>query len=335
MIITKDRIIASFVSLGQKLDMTDRSMQDVAERAFEQNNWFTPENVSYCLNNWQNQLTKQKVTAWLNETPVAQQPKTIGVIMAGNIPLVGLHDLLCVLASGNIAWVKLSQKDEVLMKYCIHALITFEPAFSERIIIQERIIKPDAVIATGSNNTARYFEYYYKDIPRIIRKNRTSVAVLDGSETKQELEALCDDIFLYFGLGCRSVTKLLVPQGYDMIPLLDASEKYKDYENHNKYANNNTYHRAILLMNLTPHLDTGYLLAVEDEKLHSPLSCIFYQQFENEESINSYLEDHKEEIQVVVSHSTYANSIPFGTSQITGLSDYADGVDTLAFLCGL
>ena len=335
MLITKDRIISSFVSLGEKLDSNDRIVKEIQERAFEKNNWFTIENITYCLHNWRDQLTESNIKDWLQDFAPTDNPKRIGVIMAGNIPMVGLHDLLCVLASGNIAQVKLSQKDEVLMRFCIECLITAYPELNAHIEILDRIIKPDAVIATGSNNTSRYFEYYYKDIPRIIRKNRTSVAILDGAESKEELEALCEDIFVYFGLGCRSVTKLLVPKGYDLIPLLDATDTFSHYQNHNKYANNNTYHRAILLMNLTPHLDTGYLLAIEDEKLHSPLSCIFYQQFDNRAAIDDYLEGHKNEIQVVLSKRKDETSIAFGTSQKTTLSDYADGVNTLTFLSTL
>ena len=180
-----------------------------------------------------------------------------------------------------------------------------------------------------------YFEYYFRDIPSIVRKNRTSVAVIDGNETQEALERLADDIFQYFGLGCRNVTKLLVPERYDLVPLLDATAKYADLANHNKYANNTTYHRAIFLMNQTKHLDTGYLLVKEDEKLHPPLSCIFYQRYKNESDLKTWLAEHKDEIQVVVSNSNDVNHIPFGASQIPSLSDYADGVNTLNFLTEL
>jgi len=229
----------------------------------------------------------------------------------------------------------LSDKDEVLMKYCIHVLKEANPALESYIEITDRVVKRDAIIATGSNNSARYFEYYFKDIPHIIRKNRTSVAVLTGDETQEELKLLADDIFMYFGLGCRNVTKLYVPQSYDMVPLLDATEAYAHVANHNKYANNTTYHRAIFLMNLTKHLDTGYLLVKEDEKLHPPLSCVFYQRYNTIEEVNHWLLEAKDEIQVVVSHLDAKNHLPFGQAQSPGLADYADGVNTLDFLINL
>jgi hypothetical protein len=334
--VNKDATIRAFVSLGNKLDTRLPEIKAVMEQAYLKNNWFTETNVTLCLKNWQSCLTEDALTSWLNEVPSRNaSPKEVGIIMAGNVPLVGFHDLLCVLATGNKAKIKLSQNDEVLMKYCVALLIEAEPGLENFIQIAERVIKPDALIATGSNNSSRYFEYYFRDIPCIIRKNRTSVAVLDGSESKEKMELLADDIFQYFGLGCRNVTKLLVPRDYDLIPLLDATQKYSDVGNHHKYANNNTYHRAIFLMNLTKHLDTGYLLVKEDEKLHTPLSCIFYQRFDSDNEVNNWLSDHIDEIQVVVSDQSEPNHIPFGTTQHTKLSDYADGVNTLNFLNNL
>ncbi len=252
--------------------------------------------------------------------------------MAGNIPMVGFHDLLSVLCTGHNAMVKLSQNDEVLMKFVVAKLNEINPKLGERIHIAERIQKPDAVIATGSNNTARYFEYYFRDIPRIIRKNRTSIAVLSGKETDEQLGLLADDIFQYFGLGCRNVTKLLIPQEFDITRILDNLIKYQNLIDHNKYANNYTYHKAIFLMNLTEHLDTGYVLAKEDEKLHSPLGCIFYERYNTLDDVEHQLSELEEEIQVVVSDIDQLSAQPFGSTQATQLTDYADGVNTLNYL---
>ncbi len=334
-VLDKEKIIHALAKLGKNLGSQTADLNAAIELSYAKNSWFTGENVRFCLNNWSKTLTLAQLTDWTNELPQRNEsPKSVGIIMAGNIPLVGLHDLLCVLVAGHKTVVKLAQNDEVLMKYCINQLITIEPALKDSIEITERVVKPDAIIATGSNNSARYFDYYFRDIPNIIRKNRTSVAVITGEETKKELELLSNDIFQYFGLGCRNVTKLLVPKDYDLVPLLDATAKWSDVQYHNKYANNTTYHRAIFLMNLTPHLDTGYLLVKEDEKLHSPLSCVFYQRFENENDILTYLKVHKDEIQVIVSSSPKFGQA-FGTTQATTLTDYADGVDTLAFLSTL
>ena len=331
--INKTSTISAFVNLAKRLDPDTAAMSSVIEQAYLKNNWFTRDNVALCLSHWQKCLTESNLTEWLSNVPETNEnPKEVGIIMAGNIPMVGFHDLLCVLVTGHKAKIKLSHNDEVLMKYCVEVLVEAYPELTAHIEITERVVKPEALIATGSNNSARYFEYYFRDIPSIIRKNRTSVAVITGKESKEELELLSDDIFQYFGLGCRNVTKLLVPEGYDLIPLLDATAKYADLANHNKYANNTTYHRAIFLMNLTKHLDTGYLLVKEDEKLHPPLSCIFYQYYKDESDLNNWLLSHKDEIQVIVSQLNDSNHVPFGSSQQPKLEEYADGVDTLHFL---
>ncbi len=334
--LSKSDFIQAFSHLGTKLIPSASGVPAVMEEAYLKNNWFTTENVAFCLNNWSDCLDEDNLSQWLESIPAQNEsPKTIGIIMAGNIPMVGFHDLLSVLCSGNRALVKLSDKDEVLMKYCINTLISYKPELKDYIEITERVAKPDGLIATGSNNSARYFEYYFKEIPHIIRKNRTSVAIVTGNETVEELNALADDIFQYFGLGCRNVTKLYVPADYDLVPLLDATSHHAEVANHNKYANNTTYHRAIFLMNLTKHLDTGYLLVKEDEKLHPPLSCLFYQRYSDEKELNEWLTASNQEIQAIVSHLDSPNHIPFGKAQTPGLSDYADGVNTLKFLTNL
>ncbi len=324
------------VALGEALNPQNPELETIKEQAYIKNNWFTVENLDLCLQNWSNCLTLSKIQEWL--APINEELddiQTVGIVMAGNLPLVGLHDLISTLGSGNNAKIKLSQNDEVLMKFCIETLSSYNPMFAERIEIAERILKPDALIATGSNNTSRYFKYYFKNIPNIIRKNRTSIAVLDGHETEEELQLLADDIFQYFGLGCRSVTKIMIPRDYDLKPLLDHTQGYSELINHHKFANNYTYHKAIFLMNLTKHLDTGYLLVTENEKLHSPLACIFYEYYDDIDQVKNWLSDHSDEIQVVVSHLDQLESNRFGSTQKTTLFDYADGVNTLDFLSKL
>lgn len=336
LVLKKSDIIQAFTRLGEWFTSQEEQLIQAKEMAYIKNNWFTDKNVELCFQNWHNCLNFNDISVWLQQVPERYSaPKTVGIIMAGNIPLVGLHDLLCVLAMGHRAQVKLSQNDEVLMKACIEKLKHFEPALEEQIQVVERISKPDAMIATGSNNTARYFDYYFSQIPRIVRKNRTSIAILDGDETEADLRALADDIFQYFGLGCRNVTKLLIPEDYDLKMLLDATSDYAYVIDHNKFANNYTYHKAIFLMNLTEHLDTGYLLVKEDEKLHSPLACLFYERYNNGSDLSQWVDSRKDEIQVVVSNMEGLNAIPFGSTQRTTLTDYADGVNTLDFLAGI
>ena len=265
--------------------------------------------------------------------------KKVAVIMAGNIPLVGLHDLLCVLLCGHKALVKLSDDDKVLMTWVIEKMLELDPAMKDRIEIStERLPKDfDAVIATGSNNTNRYFEYYFKAKPSLLRKSRTSVAILTGNETPGDFLKLGADIFTYFGLGCRNVSKLYVPAGYDVTPFYEGIESFYEHINHHKYANNYTYHKAILLMNLAPHLDNNFLLLKEEEKnIASPLGVMYYEQYSSMEELQQKLEAHKDEIQCVVSKQPIGdNSVPFGKAQEPGLADYADGMDTMRFLLAL
>jgi hypothetical protein len=319
--------------LGEAIDPNKNDLNSVLEHAYIKNNWFTQSNVSFCLSNWSKCLNESDLTEWLSDvTEENPSPKTVGIVFAGNIPMVGFHDLLSVLCTGHKARVKLSQNDEVLMKFVIDKIAEIDAELGGRIEVAERIVRPDAVIATGSNNTARYFEYYYRDIPHVIRKNRTSVAVLSGKESDEELDRLADDVFQYFGLGCRNVTKLLIPAEFDITRVLDHMVAYENIIDHNKYANNYTYHKAIYLMNLTEHLDTGYILVKEDENLHSPLGCIYYERYTDLDHVKSTLSGLNDEIQVVVSSMNGIESQPFGTTQATRLDDYADGVNTLNYL---
>ena len=258
-------------------------------------------------------------------------PKVVGVIMAGNIPLVGFHDLLSVLISGHFAAVKPSSDDQFLTKIMVDWIVEIEPRFKKNIELRDKLTEIDAVIATGSDNTARYFEYYFKDIPSIIRKNRTSVAILKGKESPKELEALGEDIFSYYGLGCRNVSKVFTPKGYDLRDAFPHFETYSEVVNHNKYRNNYDYYKSIYLVNKTPHLDTGFLLVNSTDDLVSPTSVLYHQEYDSIENLQTILDSKKDKIQCIVGK----DFIPFGKAQRPELWDYADDVDTMEFLAGL
>jgi hypothetical protein len=328
--------IAAFARLGQFFKQSaGRDDDPVFYKAQIHNPWFTPENIAKAIDAWGDTLTETKLITWLGSYPdEAREPVKVAVIMAGNIPLVGFHDLLCVLISGNTAIVKPSSDDTVLIKWVIEELIRIEPAFEARIIISETRLPEgfDAVIATGSNNTNRYFEYYFRDKPSLLRGSRNSAAILSGNETPEDYLRLGEDIFTYFGLGCRNVSKLYVPEGFDPATFYEGIESFSEVINHHKYANNYTYHKAIFLMNLTPHLDNNFLLLKQDDRIASPLGVMFYEEYDNAESLGRMLEARKNEIQCIVGKSAAPGVLPLGKAQHPELWDYADGVDTLAFL---
>jgi hypothetical protein len=328
--------IAAFSKLGDTFKLVKEDLPAL-NQAFIRNQWFTIQMQLHAIHAWGKLLKNENLTKWLEpyQLSVQTEPKMVAIIMAGNIPLVGFHDLLCVLVSGNKALVKLSSDDTELMKWVAESLIEIEPKFNDLIaFVEERQLKNfDAVIATGSNNTNRYFEYYFKAKPNLLRRSRNSLAVITGEETESELDALADDVFFYFGLGCRNVSKLLLPRGYNLEPFFLALERYKDIINHNKYANNYTYHKAIFLMNLTPHLDNGFLILKQDDGLASPLSVLLFSFYDTEEEVKTYLEVNKEIIQCGVGKANYL--LDFGKSQQPELWDYADGIDTIKFLKSL
>jgi hypothetical protein len=250
--------------------------------------------------------------------------------MAGNIPLVGFHDFLCGFLSGHTIFMKLSSKDEVLLRHLIEKLIEWEPEVAAQIHIADNLKNCDAYIATGSNNTARYFEQYFGKYPHIIRKNRTSVAILEGDETEDELYALAKDVFTFYGLGCRNVTQVCVPRGYDFATLQQVFQRYDEYILHHKYKNNYDYHYAIYLLNRVPHISNGSLLMVENELPFSAVSVLHYRYYDDMQALARELEQ-RNDIQTIVGRGF----TPFGAAQVPSLSDYADGVDTMAFLCSL
>jgi len=333
----KQQNINNLVRLGELLSKTEQ-FNDIFEKAEQQNSWFTRANVIFAFKSWSDALSENNVKQWLSQyqLPQTTSSKKILIIMAGNLPLVGLHDLLCVLVTGHKAIVKLSSNDCVLLPYLITQMKTFAPEWTEAVTFtDDKVTEYDAVIATGSNNTARYFEYYFGKKPHIIRKNRHSVAVLTGKETPEELFALGKDIFLYYGLGCRSISKLFVPKGYDFNLLFQAIYPYKDIIQEQKYANNYDYNKAVYLMSLFQLLENGFLLLKEDEHYGSPIATLFYEYYTDVDSLKEKLTTDAEKIQCVVAHNFTTEEVAFGETQTPQLWDYADGVDTLNFLLKL
>lgn len=333
----KQQNINNLVRLGELLSKTEQ-FNDIFDKAEQQNSWFTRANVIFAFKSWSEALSENNVQQWLSQyqLPQTTSPKKILIIMAGNLPLVGFHDLLCVLVAGHKAIVKLSSDDGVLLPYLIKQMKAFAPEWAEAVAFtDDKVTEYDAVIATGSDNTARYFEYYFGKKPHIIRKNRHSVAVLTGEETPEELQDLGKDIFLYYGLGCRSVSKLFVPQGYDFDLLFQAIYPYKDIIEEQKYANNYDYNKAVYLMSLYKLLENGFLLLKEDEHYGSPIATLFYEYYTNKETLKKKLATDREKIQCVVGHNFIDGEIPFGQTQTPKLWDYADGVNTLTFLLNL
>lgn len=308
--------------------------RNLIENQKHHNGWFTESEVCFAVQSWANALTQENLDQWLSKYDIPQkEPKTIGLILAGNIPLVGFHDFLSVLVSGHKALVKTSSNDKHLLPFLAEYLIKVNPELQNQIeFTDERLQGFDAVIATGSNNTARYFEYYFKDKPSIIRKNRNSVALLTGEETQEDLIGLGKDIFTYFGLGCRNVSKLFVPKGYDFEKFFGAMYEYREIINNQKYINNYDYNKAVFLMSNFLVLDNGFLVLKEDTSYASPISSVFYEYYSDLEDIKKRLDQDKELIQCVVSNHLTENSVAFGQTQLPKLWDYADNVDTISFL---
>lgn len=297
-----------------------------------ENPWFTKENQRYNLQQWASLFKKENIENWLSKYQLANTTKRVGLILAGNIPLVGFHDIISVILSNHIPVIKLSSKDRLMLPYLLQLWNEFSDDSIEFNIV-EKLENFDAVIATGSNNTARYLEYYFKDSLSIIRKNRTSVAVLNGDETDEELQLLADDIFRYFGLGCRNVTKLLIPNDMKVDRLFENFTNHQDVINHNKYANNYDYNRAVYLLNQDLFWDNNFVMLREDEKLFSPLSVVNFSRYETLEEAKQFIENNKNEIQTIVAKPELGlESIGFGETQNPTLDTYADDVDTMAFL---
>ncbi len=323
--------ISLLTRLGDYLLANGPAWQEAKLRAGQQNGWFTEAFIDHAVTHMaRHWLTRSVLEQWAADEGLGQgqeDPKTVGVVMAGNIPLVGFHDWLSVFISGHRALVKLSSKDAVLLPHLLEQLSTWEPACASRTVIADRINGANAYIATGSNNSSRYFSYYFGKYPHLIRKNRTATALLTGQETPAVLEALADDVHLYFGMGCRNVTKLYVPAGYDFVPLLQAFKKYEYLGEHHKYKNNYDYQLALHILNKHYYMTNGTLLLVEQESIFSPISQLHYEFYSSQTEAFAKAGSHPE-LQCLVA----AGALPFGSSQHPAINDYADGVNTLTFL---
>lgn len=331
---TRQRLLA-FAELGKILSKPDAELDLLINSAKQFNAWFTPESTAKAVKGIAEMLNGIDLEEWIGDDNPSRNGKShaVGLILAGNIPIVGFHDVICVLVTGNKALIKLSSQDNRLIPYILRKLIDIEPGFQGQVEYIERLIEYDAVIATGSNNTSRYFEYYFSKVPHIIRKNRNSIAILNGSETGAELLALGHDIFDYFGLGCRNVSKIFVPRAYDFKLLFEGIEIYKPVIDHHKYNNNYDYNKSIFLVNLDKHLDNGFLLVKEDERLASPLAVLYYQEYDDIRMLEKELKGNEDQIQCIVSADKLGiETVNLGESQKPRLWDYADGVDTVAFL---
>lgn len=335
--ISRNNRINAFAELGKYLTDPENTpkLEELAINANRKNNWFTLPNVLKSLSAIGTQyLHPEKLAKWANTYDQIETPKKVGVIMAGNIPAVGFHDALAVLISGHKLLAKLSSEDQVILPLLFELLQQIEPAFEDQIEYADRLNAADAFIGTGSDNTARYFHYYFAKKPNIIRKNRTSVAVITGAEDEHDLQNLGSDIIQYYGLGCRNVSKVFVPEGYDFTKFYESIQSFDQLcLYHHKYFNNYEYNKSILLINRTPHFDNGFLMITENEALVSPISVLYFQSYKTLADVQEYLETNREKIQCVVSKDINIDgALPFGQAQTPGLFDYADSLDTMKFL---
>ncbi len=344
-----DDRIDSFIRLGRWLKAFSSTPENVkyaelyyiVKKAAIANPWFTISNILMSFKALGEMLESEKVLRWMtpyrDRLDPSHQPRVVGLVMAGNIPAVGFHDLLCVLAAGDTVKVKLSSSDQLLIPSITRCLTELEPAWNNRIeYVTETLSGFDAVIATGNDNTARYFEYYFGKYPHIIRKNRNSIAVLTGNETSHQLKELAGDILHYFGLGCRSVSKLFLPKTFDKQRIINELIPFSNYLDHHKFANNHQYRKTILTMNNVPHTDAGPLLWVEDRTIASPIGVIHYEFYDDLSVLANRLEQEKDQIQCIVGESTLPfTTVSFGKAQSPELWDYADQIDTMDFLLSI
>lgn len=335
-ILTRETRISAFVKLGEFLKSKELRESPFLENIVHRNAWYTRDNVLQQIDAISSNLTSDKLENWLREVPNHNIDKSVGLVLAGNLPLVGFHDIMTVLLAGFKAQIKVSSDDAGLTKFILDHLFEIEPLFKERVQFVEKLEHYDLVIATGSNNSARYFEYYFGKKPNIIRKNRNSISVLSGHETAEELKDLGHDIFDYFGLGCRSVSKIFIPLDYNIPNLLDNFESFQGIKDHTKYNNNYDFNKSIYLINRNKHFDNGFLLLKEDESLASPLAVVHFEYYDSIEKVEEYINSHRDEIQCVTTemdlNSVDVPVFPLGSSQHPSLDDYADNINTLSFL---
>ena len=308
-------------------------LETAINEAENYNPWFTKKNIHNVLRYWANKLNDKSLIEWTNKYNFHKTDSSVAIIMAGNFPLAGFHDFICVLLFGNKIIVKPSSDDKILICFFIDFL---KDNFSELkdciFISKEKLSDFEMVIATGSNNTFNYFEYYFRDKKSILRKNRNSIAILDGKETKVQLTSLARDIFLYFGLGCRNVSKIFIPVGYDLLKLKNYFKEFEDIIYHNKYSNNYNYHKTIKIMNNEKFIDNEYFILTESDEFSPPISVVNYQYYKDIEEVQEIIEENQNRLQCVVSHCNIKNSVEFGETQNPKLYDYADNIDTIDFL---
>lgn len=335
-----DTLIHILTDWGRSLQSGFPKKAEVISRAASHNPWFTPNHINYAIDQiCEYYLNEEALKTWLTKyakLPVIT-PRSIGLVMAGNIPLAGFHDLLSILVTGHCAVIKLSEKDPYLLPFCIEVLEERHPELAGRIQIVETLKDFDAVIATGSNNASRYFEAYFGKYPHIIRHNRNSVAVITGDESPEQLERLADDIFMFFGLGCRSVSKLYLPRGYDLKKLNPALDIYGTYRDHHKYRNNLDYNAALLILSGNKYLASDHIILAEDGQIASRIATLHYEFYDSPDQLHEHLLNQKNQLQCIVSEKPLdaLAIVPFGSAQRPALTDYADGVDTVDFLLNL
>jgi hypothetical protein len=336
--LTAEKIIIAFNKLSAFLAEPGAEFSSLIDYSCNYNAWYTADEVKRSVASLSNMLNNTDLFKWFETIEISEEPKKVGLILAGNIPMVGFHDVLSVLATGNIALIKLSSSDDKLLPALLNQLILIEPAFANHIVYTDRLKDFDAIIATGSNNSSRYFDFYFGKVPNIIRKNRNSVAVLTGSESTESIKLLGHDLFDYYGLGCRNVSKIFIPQDYDIKNFFEPIEVFQPIINHFKYNNNYDYNKSIFLVNGVPHFDNGFLLLKEDTGFSSPLAVLYYERYEQLDAVKASLDAQKDQIQCVVSEAKLGLEAPelgFGQSQSPRLWDYADNVNTIEFLKSL
>ncbi len=347
---TTEQRIQAFVALGleirqlledpesQALNVRQQQLKKLAANLYLSNAWFSPDQVELALQGLVRLLDEDALRGWLESYKSSlDKPSaaTIGVVMAGNLPAVGFHDFLCVLLSGRKITAKLSSDDRLLLPALAAMLVAIEPGFANDIHFSDGKLLPfEAIIATGSNNSSRYFEYYFAQYPRIIRRSRTSVAILNGLETEADLALLANDVFSFYGMGCRSVTHVFLPEGFSPIRFLEQCGQWSHLQHHSKFFHNYEYHRAGFLINQIAHFDNGFLILKEDAAWQSPVAVLHYSMYTNYEDVKSEILQRREEVQVVamLKPDKDLQAVPFGTTQMPGPADYADGVDTLQFI---
>lgn len=321
------------IKAGEYLKADGEEWHQAKQQAFYKNGWFTTDFSQHAaLQIANNFLTEEALQKWVAHYHIDDNitPKNIGIIMAGNIPMVGFHDMLSVFISGHYQTVKLSSKDDILLKHLVKYLYSLDIEIQNYISFADMLKGCDGYIATGGNSAAKAFLEYFGKYPNIIRKNRTSVAVITGNETDEELKLLAEDIHLYFGLGCRNVTKLYVPADYNFERLLTSFSDFKHFGDHHKYKNNYDYNLSIILLNNIYYMTNEATILTEKTAMFSPISQLYYEYYNDKEKLTEFLQQ-QEDVQCIVGK----NFVPFGQAQNPDLFTYADGEDSMQFLLAI